>query len=75
MMLYSKFCVFIFEKYTMEPGVKIASFYGLFSYFWLCWVFVTAGRLSLGAGSRGRALVAVCRLLNEAASFVAEHKL
>lgn len=67
----------------MQPGFKTAAGYFQFffkfiylvSYFWLCWVFVTAGRLSLGAGSRGRAPVAVRRLLNEAASFVAEHKL
>ena len=40
----------------------------LFIYFWLCWVFVAAGRLSLVAASGGYSLVAVHRLLIEEAS-------
>ena len=38
-------------------------------YFWLCWVFVAAHRLSLDAASRGYSPVAVHRLLIAVASF------
>ena len=49
-------------------------------YFWLLWVFTAAHGLSLVAASRGRSLVAVCRLLLlwlliVAASLVAERGL
>ena len=37
-------------------------------YFWLCWVFVAAHRLSLVVASRGYSLVEVCRLLIAVAS-------
>ena len=42
--------------------------------FWLCWVFVAVGRLSLVAASRGF-LVVVHGLLVVMASLVAEHGL
>ena len=46
----------------------------LFIYFWLCWLFVAAWVLSLGAESRGCSLVVVHGLLIMMASLV-EHGL
>ena len=46
----------------------------LFIYFWLCWVFVAACGLSLGAVSGGYS-VDVCGLLIAVASLLAEHGL
>ena len=43
--------------------------------FWLLWVFVVAGGLSLVAESGAYSLVAVHGLLTAAASLVAEHGL
>ena len=48
---------------------------GNFIYFWLCWVFIAAHRLSLVVMSKDCSLVAVCRLLITVASLVAEHGL
>ena len=45
----------------------------LFIYFWLRWVFIGTGRLSLILASGGYSLLAVCGLLVEVASLVAEH--
>ena len=41
--------------------------------FWLCWVFVAAGTLSLAVASGGYFLVVTCGLLIMVASVVAEH--
>ena len=47
----------------------------LFIYFWLRWVFVAAGGLSLAVASGGLLFVAVHGLLIVVASLVAEHGL
>ena len=47
----------------------------LFIYFWLHWVFTVAGGLSLILASGGYFSLAVCGLLIEVASLVAEHGL
>ena len=47
----------------------------LLIYFWLCWVFVAARRLSLVAGEWGLLFVALRRLLFAVASLVVEHGL
>ena len=47
----------------------------LFFYFWPCWVFVAACRLSLIAAIRGCSLAVACQLLIVVASFVAKHRL
>ena len=44
-------------------------------YFWLCWVFVAAHRLSLVVVSKDNSLVVVYGLLVVVASFVAKHRL
>ena len=44
----------------------------LFIYFWLCWVFVATHGLSLVVSKWGYSLVAVCGLLIEVASLIAE---
>ena len=46
-----------------------------FIYFWLCWVFFAASRLSLVVGSGGYSLVALHRLLIAVASLIVEHRL
>ena len=46
----------------------------LFSYFWLCWVFIIAQALSLVAATGGYSLVGVHRLLTAAASLVLGHR-
>ena len=46
-----------------------------FLYFWLCWVFVAARRLSLVSASWGLLFVAVRGLLIAVASLVAQHGL
>ena len=47
----------------------------MFIYFWLCWVFAAAFRLSLVAANRGYSLVAVHELLIVVASLAVEHRL
>ena len=47
----------------------------LFIYLWLPWVFVAVRGLSLVAVSGGYSVVAVCGLLIDVASLVAEHRL
>ena len=47
----------------------------LFTYLWLCWVFVAALRLSPVVTSGDYSLVVVCGLLVVVASLVAEHGL
>ena len=47
----------------------------LFIYFWLRWVFIAAGGLSLVVASGGYSFIAVRRLLTAVASLVAEHGL
>ena len=47
----------------------------MFIYFWLCWVFAAAFRLSLVAVNRGYCLVAMHELLIVVASLVVEHRL
>ena len=44
-------------------------------YLWLCWIFVTAHRLSLVPGSGGYSPVAMCGLLIVEASLFAEYGL
>ena len=46
----------------------------MFVYFWLCWVFLAAGRLSLVAASGDYSLLAMRRLLTAVVSLVADHK-
>ena len=48
--------------------------YSLFSYFWLCWVLVVLGRLSLVAVSGGLLSVGVRGFLTMVASLLAEHR-
>ena len=60
-------------RYTFV-GKVILNIY-LFIYFWLCWVFVAASRLSPTAASRGYSLVEVLRFLFVVASLVAKHGL
>ena len=50
-------------------------FLNLFIYFWLHWVFVAAGGLSLVAASGGYSSLRVCRLLAAVASLLADHGL
>ena len=47
----------------------------LFIYFWLCWVFVAARKLSLAAASEGLLFIVVRGLLIAVASLVVEHGL
>ena len=47
----------------------------LFIYFWLLWVFIALGGLSLVVVSRGLLLVTMHRLLIAEASLVPEHRL
>ena len=54
---------------------KINNFVYLFTYFWLCWVFVAVGGLFSGWGERGLLFIVVRGLLIAVASLVAEHGL
>ena len=51
---------------SREPLLP-SSFY--FIYFWLCWVFLAVGGLSLFAGSRGYSLIVGTQCLIAVASF------
>ena len=51
---------------SVEPLLP-SSFY--FIYFWLCWVFLAVGGLSLFAGSRGYSLIVGTQFLIAVASF------
>ena len=61
------------HKGRCESPVFLKNIY--YFYFWLCWVFITACRLSLAAANRGCSLVAVYGLLIAGASLVVEHRL
>ena len=50
-------------------------FFFFFKIYWLCWIFVTASRLSLVRVNGSYSLVAVLRLLIVGASLVVEHSL
>ena len=50
-------------------------FFFIYSYVWLCWVFVASCRLSLIAENGVYPLVEVPRLLTVVASLAAEHRL
>ena len=65
--------VFSLEK--VIPLFFFFKFIYLFTYFWLCWVFVAAHRLYSSCGERGLLFIAVRRLLTAVASLVAEHGL
>ena len=51
------------------------SFFKIFIYFWLRWVFIAACRLSLVAASRGYSSLRLRGLLTVVASLVSEHGL
>ena len=51
------------------------TYFILFIYFWLCWVFIAVCGLSSSCGERGLLFVAVHGLLIAATSLVAEHRL
>ena len=57
----------------MSIGVHVSFF--LFSFFWLCWVFIAACGLFSSSGEQGLLFVAVHGLLIVVASLVAEHEL
>lgn len=50
-------------------------FNNFYIYFWLCWVFVAACRLSLVVASRGLNLIVVHGLLNAVDSLAGDHRL
>ena len=49
--------------------------FNLYSYFWLCWVFIAVHRLSLVVASGGYSLVVAFGPLVAVASLVTEHGL
>ena len=51
------------------------SFFKIFIYFWLCWVFIAVCRLFASCSERGLLFVVVLRLLIVVVSLVAEHGL
>ena len=52
--------------------IAFNTFFNVFIYFWLCWVFIAACGLSPVAVSGGYSLVAVLGILTSAVSLVAE---
>ena len=54
---------------SFSPSSFFLNFY-LFIYFWLCWVFIAACRLSLVAANRGYSLLEVRAFLSAMASVV-----
>ena len=54
---------------------QLLFFFFFFFNFWLCWVFIGAQGLSLGAANRGHSLVVVLRLLLVVASLAGQHRL
>ena len=65
----------IVNSVAMKTGVPVSFFFFIYSYFWLCWVFVASCRLSLIAENGVYLLAEVSRLLTVVASLVAEHRL
>ena len=63
-----------FWGYTIRRNFKFCTLLRFIN-FWLCWVFLSACRLSLVAGSKDCFLVAVHGLLTAVGSLVAEHGL
>ena len=55
--------------------LQVFFFFNNFIYFWLCWVFIAAHRLSLVVVSGGYSLVAMHGRLIVAASLFGEHGL
>ena len=62
-------------QFTPAPPILFFFLINLFIYLWLPWVFVAVRGLSLVAVSGGYSVVAVCGLLIDVASLVAEHRL
>ena len=58
-----------------HPGIFLIFRFYLFTYFWLCWVFVAECELSLVVASGGYSLVVVWGLLIAAVSLVVVHGL
>ena len=61
--------IFVFRKR------KSFFFLIVFIYFWLCWVFVAVGELSVVVVNGGDSLVVVCGFLIALTSLVAGHRL
>ena len=53
----------------------MSTFSAAFLLFWLCWIFLAVGKLSLIVASRGYSLDVVHGFLITVASLVVEHKL
>ena len=63
------------EVPTPPAQGSLSFFFILFTYFWLCWVFVAAWALLSFRGSRDHSSVAECGLLTAMVSLVLEHRL